>query len=298
MKTNLPTSVDDLRRFLEIERTAQGRDRMGKRTLAVLDDMLARPGTAAVQSISELAAHNGVEPSTLTRLGKRLGFSGFGPLQDLFRRHVAETQPFYSNRVDELLSRQEDSGATNSLQLVAQSECQKVMAVANTLNQKRVDEAVNRLIKARRVYVLASRGAYGIGHFFGTYLATLTESVSIVGEPGLLLASALARIQPSDLLVAISFRPYTRSVVKAVEFVKSEGVPILSLTDAGSAIEVGAGEGTTIAIDQPFYFDSAMAQYFVAEALLVAIARKLGPKALTAIRRREAINKVLDIEIG
>lgn len=94
-------SIENLREILREEQTKSGRSRVGEKALVVLADMLSRPGPAAVDSISELAAKNGVDPSTLTRLGKRLGFAGFAELQDVFRRHVAQTQPFYSSRVQE-----------------------------------------------------------------------------------------------------------------------------------------------------------------------------------------------------
>lgn len=296
MKTAPPNSVEDLRRLVEQERSARGRDRMGERTLAVLVDMLSRPGSAAVQSISELAAHNGVDASTLTRLGKRLGFDGFMPLQDVFRRHVSDTQPFYSGHVNELVTRQDKDGAS-VLQQLAQSECQKILAVASTLDQKTVDDAVNLLVKARRVHVLALRGTYALSHFFGTFLSTMREEVTIMGGPAFQLAEDLARIKRDDLLVAMTYRPYTREVVKAVNLAKSEGIPVLALTDAGSAIEVSGSEGTTIAVDQPYYFDSMLPHYFAAEAVLMALVRKLGPKALQTTRRREAFVKAMDVEI-
>lgn len=296
MNTAPPTSVEDLRRLVEQERSARGRDRMGERTLAVLVDMLARPGSAAVQSISELAAHNGVDASTLTRLGKRLGFDGFTPLQDVFRRHVSDTQPFYSGHVNELVTRQ-DKGGTSALQQLAQSECQKVLAVAGTLNQKTLDEAANMLIQARHVHVLALRGTYALSHFFGTFLSTMRNAVTIMGGPAFQLAEDLARIQRDDLLVAMTYRPYTREVVKAVHLAKAEGIPVLALTDAGSAIEVSGAAGTTIAVDQPYYFDSMLPHYFAAEAVLMTVVRKLGPKALDVTRRREAFVKAMDVEI-
>lgn len=291
-----PRTVEDLRRLVERERSAKGRDRMGERTLAVLVDMLARPGSAAVQSISELAAHNGVEASTLTRLGKRLGFDGFAPLQDVFRRHVADTQPFYSGHVNELVSRQERDGAT-VLQQLAQSECQKVLAVASTLQQQTLDEAASRLIEARHVHVLALRGTYALSHFFGTFLSTMRDAVTVMGGPAFQLAEDLARIRRDDLLVAMTFRPYTREVVKAVDLAKSESIPVLALTDAGSAIEVSGAAGTTIAIDQPYYFDSMLPHYFAAEAVLMATLRKLGPAAVEVTRRREAFVKAMAVEI-
>ena len=292
-----PQTLDDLRRCVERERTATGRQCMGERTLAVLVDLLARPGQAAVQSISELAAHNGVDPSTLTRLGKRLGFSGFGPLQDVFRQHVAATQPFYSTRVRELVSTRAARKGPSALQQLAETECQKVLAVAHALTDKQITRAARQLLKAKHVYVLGLRGTYAVSYFFGSFLETLRDGVTVLGGPGFPLAGEVARIKKDDLLVAMAFRPYTRAVVNVVDVVRASGTPVLSLTDGGSPVDVESDGGVTLRVDQPFYFDSALAQFYMAEALLLAVARLLGPAATQVIRRRESINKALDIEI-
>ena len=57
-----------------------------------------------MRSISELAASLGVNPSTLTRLAKRLGFEGFSDFQSVFRDAIAsEPRYFYSRQADHLL---------------------------------------------------------------------------------------------------------------------------------------------------------------------------------------------------
>lgn len=294
----IPKTLDDLRRFVEQERNAKGRQRLGKRTLAVLVDMLGRPGQAAVQGISELAAHNGVDPSTLTRLGQRLGFGGFASLQDIFRQHVTATQPFYSTRVQDLVGVRSADTATSALQQLAENECQKVLAVASTLTDQQIAQAVKLLLKAKHVYVLGLRATYSVSYFFGIFLDTLRDNVTILGGPGFPMAADLARIKKDDLLVAMSFRPYTWSVVNAVNIIRAAGTPVLALTDGGSALAVEPLDGVTLEVNQPFYFDSALAQLYVAEAVLVAVARQLGPAALKTTQRCEAFNKALDIELN
>ncbi|WP_354442879.1 MurR/RpiR family transcriptional regulator [Ottowia thiooxydans] len=260
--------------------------------------MLNRPGPAAVDSISELAAKNGVDPSTLTRLGKRLGFAGFAELQDVFRRQVAQTQPFYSSRVQERVA--EPVGIDDPQELIrihAQSECQRVLKLANSLDADAVTRAVDAIVSARHVHVLAMRATYAFSHFFGTYLGTLRENVTILGVPGQGLTLELASLTPDDLLVAVSFRPYTRAVVAAVEVMKENGVPILALTDADSPIQVGPEHGTSVVIDEPFYFDSATSQFFAIQTILLAAARRLGPSAVAMVKRRERLDKALNVEI-
>jgi DNA-binding MurR/RpiR family transcriptional regulator len=288
----------ELRAWAEEERSEKGPRRIGARTLAVLVDLLARPGPAAVQSISELAAHNGVDPSTLTRLGQSLGLGGFARLQEIFQQHVAATQPFYSTRVQALTDTQVSQGDGGALGKLAQSECQKILAVAHALSDAQIARAVKQLLKAKQVYVLGLRATYSLSFFFGTFLGTLREGVTILGGPGAPMAYELARITKSDLLVAVSFRPYTRSVVKAVELLRANGTQVLSLTDSGSAIEVEPPAGVTLAVDQPFYFDSALAQIFVLEAILIAVARELGAAAVAVNRRREMFNKAFDLELN
>lgn len=265
--------------------------------LAVLVDLLDNPGQAAVQSISELALRNGVDPSTLTRLGKRLGFSGFAPLQALFRGHVAATQPFYSSRVEELVASASKKATGGMLEKLAEAECQKVLAAASKLTEKQIGLAVKQLVAAKHVYVLGLRATYAVAYFFGSFLGNLRDRVSVLGAPGFPLAGELANIKKDDLLVVMTFRPYTRAVVAAVSVARAEHIPVLSLTDGGSPVKVEPSDGVTLEVEQPFYLDSSLAQFFVAEALLLAVARHLGPQASSVIRRRETINKTLNIEI-
>lgn len=291
-------SVEDLRDLLKTEQAAGASGRLGDKALAVLADMINRPGAAAVESITSLAERNGVDPSTLTRLGKKLGFSGFSDLQAVFRRQVAQDQPFYSSHLQESMAAAGGHLAPKELiHKHAESECQRVLDAAKQLDPRQVERAVDLLVSARHVYVLALRATYGLGYFFGTYLGTLRNDVTILGGPGYALTSDLARLTRNDLLVAMSFRPYTRAVVNAVSVIRETGAPILTLTDSGSPLQVTANHGVTIAIDQPFYFESATAQFFAIQTLLLGAARRLGPAAVEISVRREKLDKALDVEV-
>lgn len=290
-------SIDDLRRVLAAERNAKGRGRIGGKTLQVLADLLSRPGVAAVDSISALAAHSGVDPSTLTRLGKRLGFTGFGELQDIFRRHVAQTQPFYSRRIQERIAEPWGEDSQGLFQQHARTECQRLVATIEAMDPQVIDMAADLIVAAKHVYVLGLRATYGLSYFLGSYLGTFRQDVTILGGPGLGLASEISRIADDDLLVAVTFRPYTKPVVTAVEIAKESGIPVLAITDAGSILNVGPEHGVTVAIDQPYYFDSATAHFFVIQTILLAAVRRLGPVAVDMVQRREKVYQALDIEV-
>lgn len=314
-----PRSLDELRLRAAQEGQASGRGRIGERTLQVLQALLAQPGQAAVESISELARRHGVDASTLTRLGQRLGYGGFAALQDVFRQHVAATQPFYSTRVDKLVASaprrtrsrtgtrartgQGEHPGRPALQQLAEDEFRKMAAVAQAIPDAQLQAAARQIVRARQVHVLGLRGAHALAYFFGYFLANLRDGVCTLGGPGHPLPGELQRVAKGDVLVAMSFRPYTRSVVQAAQYARSIGVPVVAFSDGGSPFESlpgasGRGGSVTLAIAQPYYMDSSLSQFLVCEAVLRHCAQLLGASASQAIRRREAINQFLDIELN
>src|SRR3546814_17280161 len=94
---------------------------LGQKALAALIGMLEAPHRAAVQSISEIARDSGVDPSTLTRLGQRLGFQGFPELPELFRNHVVKRDGYYSSQTQQLLASYQAIGRASCRERVCQT---------------------------------------------------------------------------------------------------------------------------------------------------------------------------------
>src|SRR5690606_21993650 len=95
---------------------------LGKRSRQVLALLIEAPQQAAVSSISALAERLGVNASTLSRLAQRLGYGGFGQLQDVFRREVTEGQSFYSDQASRLLETSNDTKGLARLNRLARQE--------------------------------------------------------------------------------------------------------------------------------------------------------------------------------
>ncbi len=76
-----PRSLDQLRSLLAGVMTRAAPTHLGTRAQRTLAALIDSPRQTAVYSITELADMVGVNTSTLTRLAKRLGYSGFTELQ-------------------------------------------------------------------------------------------------------------------------------------------------------------------------------------------------------------------------
>lgn len=290
----VPQTTSELSAIVEGVRRGDDR-RIGRRALGALVSMLEHPHRAAVQNISQIAKETNVDPSTLTRLGQRLGFSGFTELQEVFRRHVAERGLFYSTQTQGLIERNH-SGAPNGLQDLANEEVGRLLETVAGLDEDEVRRAAELICKAEVVYVMGLRATHAVAYFFTSFASFLRPRVFMLGTSGNAIAEEMAQITEKDVFVPVSFRPYTQITVDACTAMMKRDIPIVALTDLSSPI---AGEGpshVTLRARSPFYFSSAASNFFVAQILLSAVAQQLGEAAIGHMGNVEVLLRELSIE--
>jgi DNA-binding MurR/RpiR family transcriptional regulator len=257
--------------------------------------MLEAPHRAAVQSISEIARDSGVDPSTLTRLGQRLGFQGFPELQELFRNHVVKRDGYYSSQTQQLLASYQVSGSKLAREL-ADEEVKNVLDAASRLDEADLTKATDLLVNGRRIYVLGLRASFSVAYFFGSFLGFLRGDVIILGGAGFTLAEDLVHLTRGDVLVAIAFRRYTKATIAACRSAQARGVPIIAITDLSSPITQSDETGVTLVARSPYYFHAALADFFLVQVLLSAFAQRLGVDAVTGLGDLEELLLDLDVE--
>ncbi|TIV30668.1 MAG: MurR/RpiR family transcriptional regulator, partial [Mesorhizobium sp.] len=100
-----PRTIEELRTLaLSVGRDEAGFS-LGSKAHDVFAKLVEAPEQSAVRTISELADQFGINPSTLTRLAKRLGFEGFSDFQAVFRKAIADDQQyFYSRQAGRLMT--------------------------------------------------------------------------------------------------------------------------------------------------------------------------------------------------
>src|SRR5215212_8133310 len=92
--TAVPDHYDGLRTLL-----LNRRDGMPKRLKQLAAFALEHPEDMAFGTVAGIAEHAGVQPSTLVRFAKSLGYEGFSHLQQIFRSRLRERFPDYRERL-------------------------------------------------------------------------------------------------------------------------------------------------------------------------------------------------------
>lgn len=289
-----PASLQELRELLARFRAGEGLATPGEKSIAALSFMLDNPTEAAVYSISRLAEELGVNPSTLTRLAKLLGFPGFSAFQALFRAELTHPGAPFSERASHWLNVE---SPLDTLQRVAKDELNNLQILMSHLDPEVFDRVAGMLVEAERIRIYGARLFHSLASFIAYCLGLIREEVALLADSSEGLAHGLLQLRPGDLLFLIGTAPYTSSARELAQLAREQGIRVVALTDAYSSPLAQHAEQTLIANTSGAFFANNVASSFIlSEALLLETATRLGPRAVERLKLHEKL--VTDLRIS
>lgn len=298
--TAAPRTIEALRELAVRVARDEAEITLGAKTHDVLARLVDIPEQTAVRSISELAGLLGVNPSTLTRLAKRLGYAGFADFQGVFREAIADdNRYFYSRQVGRLLTAhagaQEDTAGFDQL---ARETAANVQGFIAQLDPAGLRGAARLLATAPRVRVHGVRQFHALASFLTYGLGMLRGDAALLDAPRLGVAEAMAQLGAGDVVVVASCAPYTRSVAQVAEVAGRQGFEVIAITDTRSSPLVAPARHAFFVPHASSFYSNSMGAYIVfCEGLLNLVARELGDAAATAMAARERLIAELKVEI-
>ena len=92
------------------------------------------------------------------------------------------------------------------------------------------------------------------------------------------------RADERDILIAITFRPYRREVVEAVEVARALNIPVIAISDSlASPIMTDAQHRFVIPVETPQFFISMVALTAFLEVLIAFIIARAGGDVIKSI---------------
>lgn len=292
-----PKSLEELASLLGDIKSNNSHVKLGSRTLDVLKGLIDSPNNAAMYSISHLAKTFSVNPSTLTRLAKTLGFSGFSAFQHIFRDFTANADSFYSQRADKLFTENSGHKGLDLAAKIANDENDNIATMLSNINAETLDAAVDALLRANQVRSHGLRQSYPIADYLSYGLGLIRKNVSVlsVAEHG--IVHGISQLTEGDLLFAIGSKPYTRNTITATRLAKKQGITIITITDNYTSPLAEFADYTFVAPTTGSFFSNNMGSSIVlVEVLLSLLAQKLGDSALASLRQYERL--ISETEIG
>jgi len=191
---------------------------------AIADLLMGDPLLGALWGIESMAERAQVSVGSVMRFAKRLGYKGFSEFRDALRE--ACTARSGEAELDQL---EVPTDMLGTLGEVVRRDEGNLTRMIQAVDHSLLEAAAKVLVEADHRVILGR----GVGHVMGQIFAFyLTQAgVPCIAALPSDFSNQVANLRPKDLLVVISFSPYSRETVDAAIFAKQNGVPILAFSD-------------------------------------------------------------------
>ncbi|MDR0914131.1 MAG: MurR/RpiR family transcriptional regulator [Oscillospiraceae bacterium] len=223
---------------------------------------------AAYMTAARLGDTVGVSESTVVRFAMELGYSGYPQLQramqEIIRDKLTSVQ-----RIDVTAER---IGTDHVLDSVLNQDIERIRRTLEETSHTDFEQAVEAIVKAKKIYIFAVRSAASIANFLGYYLELCFGNVRVINATGTVeIYEHLFRLSGDDVLIGISFPRYSSMSVRAMEFARERGAHTVAITDSLVSPLVPAADSVLLArSDMASIVDSLVAPMSLINALIVA----------------------------
>jgi DNA-binding MurR/RpiR family transcriptional regulator len=276
---SLPRDLDEFLNAIR-ERYDELSDRLQRIARHILDE----PNDIAFETLAVIAERSNVQPSAIVRFAQAFGFSGASPMQRLIREGLLREDRSlgYAERIRQhrYAVAGDVEGPRHLLSEFVQGNILALENLNHAIGQRELSEAIDLLERAGTVFIVGFRRSFPVASYLAYLLAqTDKRTVLVDGLAGLQLQQ-IRGLQAGDVIVAISFAPYSPETVSLVEAAK-ERCAVISITDSViGPIAKDASLVLQVRESEVRGFRSLAASMCLAQSLAIGLAAsKAGPAA-------------------
>lgn len=221
----------------------------------------------AFMTASKLGDNVGVSESTVVRFANALGYKGYPNLQK-------ELQELIKTKLT-TIQRLELSDAYKDqsfFKKVMQSDVDNIMKTIDELDTKKFNEVVDKVVKAKTVYVFGLRSSTVIAEYLAFYLNYMLDNVKVIPSGINDIMDQLITIGEDDVFIGLSFPRYSKKTYEVIKFVKEQKATVVGITDSQlSPINEFADISLIAKSNMASFVDSLVAPMSLVNALIIAI---------------------------
>jgi len=251
---------------------------LSKRLQQIARHVLDHPHEFGIDTLAELAARSGTQPSAIVRFAKSFGFDAASSMQRLFRDALVSnhTGLDYGERARNFPAADSNSHGGESMAVLREFMEGSNFAVQNlprTITAHDLEGAIRLITEAATVYVVGFRRSFPVSSYLAYALQQAGKRTFFIDGVGGLMNHQVDSIGPEDLLVAISYPPYAPETVETALRAVGRKARLLSFTDSPvSPLAKPADTVLVVKETEVHSFRSLSASLCLAQALVVSVA--------------------------
>ena len=248
--------------------------------------VLENPNDVGVSSIREIATAANVKPNTLVRMARIIGFDGYEEFRKPFREEIRQGRDSFPDRARWLQSLSKGGKLSGLYAQMAAASIENIESLFAETHAPALKAAADEIVNARTTYVLGVGIANALARNFAYLAGMAVGTVTSIPRDGSLPVDGLVRAGKGDVLVAMTFKPYRREVVEAVEAALEQGVVVIGVSDSpASPILTHASHRFLVPMDTPQFFTSTVALSAFLETLMAFVIADADPQVIANIER-------------
>lgn len=263
MKTKTSTQKDILRALEQRLPTFS----KGQRVLARF--VLEHYDKAAFMTASKLGSEVGVSESTVVRFAAELGFRGYPGMKKALQEVVRSRL----TAVERLEVAEQTMNTQDVARAVLRADIANLQATLDETDEAAFHTAVDRIVSARRIFLVGMRTSTTLSNFFGFYLNLLRDNVHVIQDTAAMeVYEQMLRVREGDLVIGISFPRYSNRTINAMKYARDRGAETLGITDTkASPLSDYADVCLFAKSEMVSFLDSLVAPMGLINALIVAV---------------------------
>jgi DNA-binding MurR/RpiR family transcriptional regulator len=250
---------------------------LSKRLKQIARYILDEPNDIALETLAVIAERCGVQPSAIVRFAKSFGFEGASQMQRLFRDGLLSNNAAlgYSERVRQLdqATNASDAEPADLLAEFVEGNTLAIQNLLQTVSGGDMRAAVDLILAADTVHVVGFRRSFPVASYIAYSLLQAGKRAVFVDGVGGLAKQQVQMIGANDLLIAVSFHPYSEETVGIVDLVRANDGRILAISDSlVSPVAKPADHVLQVRESEVRKFRSLSASMCLAQALVINFA--------------------------
>ncbi len=199
-----------------------------KRLRQCADYVARNTDIIAVSTVADLSKAAGVQPSAFMRFCQLMGFSGYSQMQRMFRDAFTQRWPDYATRLEALRASGEESPSTLLAEFIEAGRA-SLENLAASVEPHVLEHAVAVMSKAPMIHIVGLSRAFPVATYLAYAFEKMNAPAMLHGKFGNL--DHRHAILPDDVLVVITFAPYTQETLDLATFAQARGCDIVAITD-------------------------------------------------------------------
>ncbi|MCL4808096.1 MAG: MurR/RpiR family transcriptional regulator [Thermoanaerobaculia bacterium] len=256
----------------------------------IADALMSDPLLGALWGIEEMAERSGVSVGTVMRFSKRLGYRGFSDFREALRdacQARSEGEP--------LEALEAPTDVFWALAEVARRDGENLDRFRKSVDRATLEGATQLLTRAQH-RVLLGRGVSNVMCQIMAFNLTQAGLPCIAAIPSD-FSNQVANLGAKDLLVVISFAPFSRETVDAAAFAKRQGIPVLAFTDRRDSPLARSASQVVVLPSEDFLFSFGLSTFSVlSHALAIAVAAMDPAGTVKRLKAADEVGQPLYLE--